>query len=228
MRATVPPRPDLPATVRLMRAVALAAVLLVAAWVPAPAAEPVVEGRDYVVIADGRPWQPLEGRIEVAEVFGYWCHVCDAFQPLVDAWTTSLPRDVRFSYVPAAFSPTDAYARAYFAAESLGVLQRTHHATFDAIHHAQTLPQRNASVDEVAALYAGLGVDADTLKAAMRSPATDARMAAAREFAVRSGVEGTPTVIVNGRYRVQARSLRDLLRIADALVARERAAAGTR
>jgi thiol:disulfide interchange protein DsbA len=187
-----------------------------------------VEGEDYVVIADGRPWQPLAGRIEVVEVFGYWCHVCDEFQPLVDEWKKKLRKDVRFSYVPAAFNPGDAYARAYFAAESLGALGKTHHATFRAIHDEQSLPQRNASIDEVATYYDTLGVDATRLKAAAQSPATDAKMAAAREFAVRSGVHGTPTLVVNGVYRVQAESLQDVLRIADALIAKERAASKNR
>ena len=187
-----------------------------------------VEGEDYVVIADGRPWQPLAGKIEVVEVFGYWCHVCDDFQPLVDEWKKKLPKDVRFSYVPAAFNPNDAYARAHFAAESLSALGKTHHATFRAIHDEQSLPQRNASIDEIAAFYGALGVDAERLKAAAQSPATDAKMADAREFAVRSGVQGTPTLIVNGVYRVQAKSLQDMLRIADALIAKERAASKNR
>jgi thiol:disulfide interchange protein DsbA len=187
-----------------------------------------VEGEDYVVIADGRPWQALAGRIEVVEVFGYWCHVCDDFQPLVDEWKKKLPKDVRFDYVPAAFSPADAYARAYFAAESLGAIGKTHHATFRAIHDAQSLPQRNASIDEIAAFYDTIGVDAARLKAAAQSPTIDAKMTAAREFAVRSGVQGTPTLIVNGIYRVQAKSLQDMLRIADALIAKERAASKKR
>ncbi len=183
-----------------------------------------VEGEDYVVIADGKPWQPLAGKAEVVEVFGYWCHVCDDFQPLVDEWKKKLPKDVRFNYVPAAFNPADAYARAYFASESLRALDKTHHATFRAIHDQQSLPQRNASIDEIAAFYGTLGVDAARLKTAAQSPAIDAKMTAAREFAVRSGVQGTPTLIVNGVYRVQAKSLQDMLRIADALIAKERAA----
>lgn len=183
---------------------------------PAP---PPVEGVDYVVIADGRPWQPLAGRIEVVEVFAYTCHHCHDFQALVDRWKQKLPRDVRFGYVPAAFNLQDSYARAYFAAEALDALGRTHHATFDAIHRTQALPARGASVDEIAGFYSELGIDAARLKAAMASPATDAKMNAARDFAVRSGIEGTPTVIINGIYRVQGRTLQDILRITDALIA---------
>jgi len=208
----------------ILRVLAAACAALVSVLQPAVASpDAPVAGQDYVVIEGGQPWAPLAGKIEVVEVFGYWCHVCDAFQPMVDRWKTTLPADVRFSYVPAAFSLEDTYARGYFAAEALGGLARTHNATFRAIHVEQSLPQRGASVAEVAALYGTLGLDAKRVAAAMAAPAADARMAAAREFAVRSGVEGTPSVIVNGRYRVQARSLADVLRVTDALIARERA-----
>jgi thiol:disulfide interchange protein DsbA len=185
---------------------------------------PVVEGVDYVVIPDGRPWQLLDGKIEVAEVFAYPCGHCRNFHPLVEAWKNTLPRDVRFSYVPAAFDLQDRYARAFFAAEAQRALGKTHDATFRAIHDTQALPARGASTDEIAMFYAGLDVDAARFKAAMASPAMNARMDDARDFAVRTGVEGTPTVIINGRYRVQGRTLQDILRITDALIVQARAA----
>lgn len=214
-------RPTLRATLVAVLLLALPGALLAQAAKPAPSP---VEGRDYVVIDGGRPWQPLAGRIEVAEVFAYSCHHCRDFQPLVDAWKKTLPRDVRFSYVPAAFNLQDGYARAFFAAEALGATARTHHATFRAIHDQQSLPARGASDQELATFHAGLGLKPARFLAALRSPATDEKMAAAREFAVRSGVEGTPTLVVNGRYRVTARTLQDSLRIADALIATERRA----
>jgi predicted DsbA family dithiol-disulfide isomerase len=43
---------------------------------------------------------------------------------------------------------------------------------------------------------------------------------------VRSGVNATPTMIVNGKYRVTGRSFEDILRITNQLIAQERAAAG--
>jgi thiol:disulfide interchange protein DsbA len=188
----------------------------------------LVEGRDYAVIAGGAPLQATKGKIEVVEVFAYWCHVCNDFQPLVDTWSAKLPRDVAFRYLPAAFNPNDRLARAYFAAESMGALAHTHNATFRAIHDEQSLPARNATAAEIGTLYASLGVDAQRLANAMQSEATDARMLAAREFMIGAGVEGTPTMIVNGKYRVIGRSLADLIRHTDLLVARERAAAKAR
>ena len=45
---------------------------------------------------------------------------------------------------------------------------------------------------------------------------------------IASGLEGTPTLIVDGKYRVQASTHEEALRIADQLIAMERAAARKR
>ena len=217
-------RPMSRSTMRQRFALMLACLLPLAAIaaVPAAPAAPVV-GTDYVEIEGGQPYQPLAGKIEVAEVFAYWCHHCADFQPKVDAWKRTLPRDVRFTYVPAVFSRQDPFARAYFAAERAGALGKTHDALFRAIHAEQSLA-KNATVDEIAAFYGERGLDAARMREAMLSPALDDKLAHARQFAVRSGVDGTPTLIVNGRYRVQARTLDDALRIAAQLIAMQRGA----
>lgn len=206
--------------------VLLAAALAALALLPASARgdDGLVEGHDYVVIPGGQPLRFEPGKVEVVEVFAYWCHVCNDFQPQLARWQRGLPADVAFRYLPGAFTQNDAAARAYFAAESLGALAKTHEPTFRAIHVEQSLPARGASMDEYATLYAGYGLDRTGVLDAMRSPRTDARMEAARDFIVAAGVQGTPTMIVNGRYRVIGRSFTDVLRITDLLVARERAA----
>ncbi len=197
----------------------LVCVLLMAlASVTASAKTPaLVDGTDYVVIANAQPYAPLAGKIEVAEVFGYWCPHCAAFQPQLSAWTRKLPADVRFTYVPAVFSAGDAFARAYFAAEHFGVLARTHEAMFPAIHVDGVLAQ-NASVDEIATYYGQHGLDAAKAKAYMTTPQVDAKLAHAHQFALRSGVEGTPTLVINGRYRILGASHEDSLRIASQLI----------
>lgn len=203
----------------------LLALLLLPAAALAPAAasaQAPVEGQDYVRIADAGPWQPLEGRIEVAEIFSYACSVCHEFRPMLDAWARRQPDDVRVSHVPAAFRPGDPYATAFFAAQAIGSHDTVHAATFDAVHRSGLLA-RNATVGELASFYAGLGVDRQQLGAAMQSPETAARVQAAHDFLRRSGAQGTPTVVINGKYRVQGRTLGDVLRIAEQLIAIERA-----
>ena len=191
-----------------------------AAWASSPSPA-LVAGTDYEVIENGQPFDPLASKIEVVEVFGYWCHVCAEFQPLVDAWKRKLPKDVRFTYVPLEATAGDQFARGYYAAKSTGVLASTHNAVFVAVHAQQTLP-KNPTADELAAFYISRGAIAKKFNAALQSAATTASVKRAREFALRSNVPGTPTVVINGKYRVLGRSLQDMLRITNALIAQRR------
>ena len=210
-----------------MKALLSVFLLVAAAWLPgtALADDPLQAGRDYVQIPGGTPWATKPGRIEVVELFGYSCPHCAHFEPLLKEWKARQGKDVDLVPVPAAFGgPWDAWARAYFAASDLGLLPRTHEAVFAAIHQNGQLPH-NPSAQELAGFYSRYGVDADRFRAAMADPKVDARLARARNFAVASAVEGTPTLIVNGRYRVLGSTLEESLRIADGLVARERQSA---
>src|SRR5690606_19315117 len=44
------------------------------------------QGEHYDLIPGGQPFEPLEGKIEVVEVFNYVCPACAMFQPLVNNW----------------------------------------------------------------------------------------------------------------------------------------------
>ena len=58
----------------------------------------------------------------------------------------------------------------------------------------------------------------------MKSFAVSGKINRAKQYAQRSKIESTPTLIVNGKYRVQGRTYDDMFRIADALIAQERGA----
>ncbi|NIJ80409.1 thiol:disulfide interchange protein DsbA/DsbL [Xanthomonas cannabis] len=190
---------------------------------------PPVEGEDYTLIDGGQPYAPLADKVEVVEVFGYTCPHCAHFEPTLEAWAAKQPAYVRFTPVPAAFGGFwDAFARAYFAADILGVAKRSHRAMFDAIHEKQSVPTQNVSADELAVFYADYGVPQQRFVDTFKSEAVDARLKAAREFALRSKLPGTPALIVNGRYLIGARNYPDMLRVADYLIAREHAAPAKR
>lgn len=205
-----------------------ALLLLALAWLPgaALAQSTPQAGRDYVEIPGGQAWAARPGRIEVAELFGYTCPHCAHFEPLLAQWKQRQGKDVDLALVPAVYGGAwDVWARAFFAASDLGLLPRSHEAVFAAIHRDGRLP-RNPSAQELGTFFSSYGVDGDRFRAAMADPKVDARMDRARKFAIASGAEGTPTLVVNGRYRVTAASLEDALRITDWLVARERGRAG--
>lgn len=195
--------------------------------VVAPTGPALVPGTDYVDIQGGQPFDPLDGKIEVVEVFGYVCPACNAFQSSVRAWKAKLPADVRVTYVPAMFGPDwTPYAHAFYAAESLGLVDKTHDAVYDAIHNKNSLPGEGEkpTAAPIAAFYANYGVSAEQFTNAMNSFAINGKLNKAKQFAIRSQITGTPTLIVNGKYLVKGRSWDDMLRIADHLIAQERAA----
>ncbi|MCC8686127.1 thiol:disulfide interchange protein DsbA/DsbL [Xanthomonas campestris pv. raphani] len=204
-------------------------ILLPLAACAADKKAPPVEGEDYVLIDGGQPYAPLAGKVEVAEVFGYTCPHCAHFEPTLEAWTAKQPAYVRVTPVPAAFGGFwDAFARAYFAADTLGVAKRSHRAMFDAIHEKHTVPTQNVAPEELAAFYVAYGVPQQRFIDTLKSAAVEDKVKAAREFATRSKIPGTPALVVNGRYLITARDYTDMLRVADYLIAREHAAPAAR
>lgn len=195
----------------------LFALLLPAAAFAATPAAPV-EGVDYVLIDGAQPYRPLQGKVEVVEVFAYWCPHCAQFQPMLDAWKRRLPQGVRFTYVPLATESGDPLSRAYFASEALGAVERTHAALFRAMHDDGTMPM-NPSDGELQDWFVGQGLPAARLKAAWNSPATAANLRHASAFEHAVDIEGTPTLVVNGRYRIISGDHEAMLRTADALIA---------
>ncbi|MCW1976276.1 thiol:disulfide interchange protein DsbA/DsbL [Xanthomonas campestris pv. campestris] len=204
-------------------------ILLPLAACAADKKAPPVEGEDYVLIDGGQPYAPLAGKVEVAEVFGYTCPHCAHFEPTLEAWTAKQPAYVRVTPVPAAFGGFwDAFARAYFAADTLGVAKRSHRAMFDAIHEKHTVPTQNVAPEELAAFYVAYGVPQQRFIETLKSAAVEDKVKAAREFATRAKIPGTPALVVNGRYLITARDYTDMLRVADYLIAREHAAPAAR
>jgi len=191
---------------------------------PAPATtETAKEGEHYQLL---QPPQPTSSgdKIEVIEVFGYWCIHCAHFEPAVEKWKKSLPADVAFSYLPAIFGdgPQEAYARAFYTAETLGVLDKTHAGMFKKAAEERSI----RSFEDIVNHYVEAGVSRQEFESTLTSFVVDGKIARAKQILPGYQVEGTPTIIINGKYKVHNHKggPEDTLRIVDELIARERAA----
>ena len=181
-------------------------------------------------IGNGRPLDPADGVIVVEEYFNYICPACNAFEPIFAPWVAKLPADVKLVHVPASFRADFVqYARAYYAAQSLDLEEKTHAAVYQAIHRTRALPAEGQRPDEakIAAFYGTYGVDAEQFLATMQSFAVDLKVRRAAEHMTRNRIPSTPSVVINGRYLVRGETYADMLRIADYLIEKERTAAAS-
>ena len=164
-----------------------------------------------------------DGEIEVAEVFWYGCPHCYNFKPIVEAWEKDLSDDVRFVMMPAALGRSwEPHARAYYALEAMGELEKVHDALFDALAgERRPLNPPEALADFVA----GYGVDAESFLSNYQSFGVNARMQQAQSKIRGARITGVPTMLVNGKYKVSASMAgghEAVLEVVDYLIARER------
>jgi thiol:disulfide interchange protein DsbA len=165
------------------------------------------------------------GKIEVMEYFSYGCPHCYEFEPLLNAWRSTLGEDVEFKRTPAIWNRDyQVYAQTYYAAEALNALEQTHAPLFQAIHGER---RRLNSPELMAGFFREYGVDPVDFAKTYSSFGVRAsvQQADARGRAFRAS--GVPALIVNGKYRIEggmAGSNANILRIADFLIEKERTA----
>lgn len=160
-------------------------------------------GADYMLI-DPRVPTATGDKVEVVEVFSYACPHCAHFQPFMDELKAKLPANAQLVLVPAVFNPSwEPFARAFYAARSMGVLDKTHQALFDALHRDH-LPI--GDMQALAGFYSNYGVSAASFQSTANSFIVDSQIAHGNQLVHDYGVSATPTLIVNGKYRVELNS----------------------
>jgi protein dithiol oxidoreductase (disulfide-forming) len=193
---------------------------------PAAAAAPFVdngkwvEGKNYFLIDPAQPTSH-PGKIEVTEVFSYGCPACNGFHSTADQIAKSLPPNAVMNYLAASFRPDEnwpMYQRAFYAAQALNLVDKTHDAMFDAVWKSGELSTYNLkasglkphsawpTIEDAAKFYAKYGVDPKEFVGVANSFTVNTKMKRADDLMKAYGVDSTPTMIVNGKYRFTASS----------------------
>ena len=181
---------------------------------------PYTEGSEYVTLPGPHERYSKDGKVEVVEVFSYGCIHCAQFAPVAEKLRKQLPAGVEFKLMPAPFSAEWLpFARAYYAAKQLGVVDRTHLELF-AAKFGQHYPIN--SLDELADFYASAGVNRADFMRIATSAETTAKMKSDLDLIRKWQVDGTPTLVINGKYRVAGvHSLDEMSAVAQWLAKRE-------
>ncbi len=152
----------------------------------------------YEILSPAQPTQNPD-KIEVIEFFWYGCPHCYTFEPLLEKWVKSLPKNIEFIRQPAAFNETWAkHAKAYYTAEALGVVDKIHADFFDAV---QNKKEKLETEDQLAKFFAAHGINETEFHEAYNSFLVDTKMRQAPIMASRYGITGVPAIIINGKYK---------------------------
>lgn len=175
-------------------------------------------GKQFFLVEPPQPTTTGD-KIEVLEVFSYACPACNSFQTIANKIKSELPPNAQMAYLPAAFRPDEdwpVFQRAFYAAQALGLVEKTHDAMFDAVWKEGSLKitdpvthkvvQPMPTIEDVAKFYAKYGVKADEFVGTANSFAVNAKMKRADAQVKALGVDSTPTIVVNGKYRLNAQS----------------------
>jgi protein dithiol oxidoreductase (disulfide-forming) len=196
------------------------------------------EGKNYFRIDPPQRTGVAPGKVEVMEVFSYACPACNAFQPIMQDMKKSLPPNAQVVYLPASFVPAEdwpVFQRAYFAADALGIVAKTHDAMFNAVWTTGELAVSDPtthrlknplpSIEDIAKFYSRTaGVPPDKFLSMAKSFSIDAKMKQADAQIGAMQALSTPTLIVNGKYRLDttsAGSYDKLVQLVKYLIAKE-------
>lgn len=179
--------------------VILLPLLSVAFTSAAGAAAEISAGVNYQLVQPAQPTGDSE-KVEVIEMFWYGCPHCHRFQAHIDRWLKSKPANVDYIRLPVILRENWAlHARAFFAAQALGVLDQIHKPLFEAIHNEK---RRLNTEKKLMEFFAEHGVSNDDFRKVFASFAVDSKVRRAHQLARKYGIQGTPSVVVNGKYRI--------------------------
>jgi protein dithiol oxidoreductase (disulfide-forming) len=165
--------------------------------------------------------QPVETgeRIEVIDFFWYGCPYCNELQPALDEWMKHRPADVALRRIPVVLRDTWVpHARIYYTLELLGEAERLHAQVYRS-YHVEELHMSKPDVMEQWAVRNG--IERRRWLDAYYSPEVDARIARAAQATKRYDVQGTPSLVVDGRYLTSSSmtaTVRGVLPVVDDLV----------
>ncbi|HSH73389.1 MAG TPA: thiol:disulfide interchange protein DsbA/DsbL [Methylophilaceae bacterium] len=164
-------------------------------------------------------------KIEVTEIFWYGCPHCYALEPQLAAWVKKQPADVYFKRVPGLPRPDWApMAKAYYALETLGLVEKLHTPLFEAIHKQKTL-RPDDEIGAIDWITKQSGLDRKKVEDEFKSFSMNTKLTRAMQTFRASGATGVPSIIINGQFITSstlAGGNQEVLNVADYLIANAR------
>ena len=161
-----------------------------------------VAGKNFTVI--DKPVETSTGtKVEVRELFWYFCPHCFSVHPLLDNWLQTMDPSAQLVLQPAVFPGWEYGASFYYVLEELGEVNRLHGPLFDAIH----VQKLNFKTQQDFVTWLTLnGIDEGRANKVYESFAVKVAVNKAKANTYKYRITGVPAFIVNGKYIVNATS----------------------
>lgn len=178
-------------------------------------------GKDYTLLSTPQPVSDPK-KVEVIEFFSYHCIHCYDDDPAMTAWAKSQPAYVSFRKEQIVWQKSmEGFARMFATFNATGTFNKLHRPAFDAV-----IKSRVNLADEgefTKWLKKQPGVDANKVLSTYKSFGINAQVARAAKITRDYQIQGTPTVIVNGKYVVVTSTPERMAQVMTELVAKARA-----
>jgi thiol:disulfide interchange protein DsbA len=144
-------------------------------------------------------------KVEVLEFFFYGCIHCFHLHPKLSAWEKTMPKDVQLTYVPTIFRDSwEPMANTFYALELMG--KRTPEID-DALFNAWNVDNVDLSDEgKIQAFLARHGVDGKKFSQFYNSFTVETKVMRSKQMQQSYRIMGTPTMIVDGKYVVEAQA----------------------
>jgi len=177
-------------------------------------------GSQYLVLDKRVPVDAPAGKVEVVEFFSYNCPHCNDFEPSLEAWAKTAPKDVVLRRIPVPFVGNDVEAkqRLYYALEALGKVDEFQPKVFNAIHKQRQNVNGDANI---IAWVAANGIDGAKFKEVFTSFGVASKAKRASQMTDAYKVAGVPAMAVAGRWYVDgetAGNMTNVLQVVNFLV----------
>ena len=172
-------------------------------------AEKYTEGKQYTKVNE-----TVSSSAEVREYFSFYCPHCLRFEPFMEKVKENLPKGVKFErnhvdFLRAASPKIQAMlTKSVVVAEQLGMDKKLIGAVFNYIQVQRAVITSEKDIRNIFVLNGADGAKFDKL---MKSFSVNSRAKSMKKnqdiMANKGALKGVPTIIVNGKYRINSQEL---------------------
>ena len=142
---------------------------------------------------------PADAKTSLVEFYDYDCPYCRASLPAVKKFYEAHKNDTRFSFIE--FPIKQLHGQSAVTAAKASLAARRQPAHYMDFHFALLGQEDSITEEMIYAEAARAGMDVNKLKADMADPAIEKSLQSSIALAHKAGVDGTPTFVLNGKFR---------------------------